>query len=49
LLAEAFLDAVAEGQMSGGMAVQVEGVGVGELLSVTVRGLDREGDRLAGP
>ncbi len=43
------MDAVTEGQVPAGIPVQLQCVGIGELLRVAVGGLDRDGDRLAGP
>jgi hypothetical protein len=47
LLAEALVDAVAEGQVLGGVPVHVKRVGIGESRRVAVGGLERDGDRLA--
>ena len=48
LLAQALVDAVAEGQVPGGLPVDVERVGVGEALRVAVGGVVRQDDRRAG-
>ena len=44
LLAEALVDAVAEGQVTAGLAVDVQGVGVLEALRVAVGGQQRDDD-----